>query len=98
MSGESHLESILSRLAASKECELGLLAQLDSLLGSAALPPHVARVVTQGREVLDEDAVRWLATPHWSLDHQMPLQVAQSAEGAARVEDLLTRIAAGMPV
>ena len=98
MSGESHLESILSRLAASKECELGLLAQLDSLLGSAALPAHVARVVTRAREVFADDAVHWLAAPHWSLAHQMPLRIAQDPEGAARVEDLLVRIGTGMPV
>ena len=95
----ARINALLSTLAASRERETGFLAQLDALLKQPAdLPAHVARVVTQAREVLDEDAATWLATPHWSLGNQMPLEAAQSAAGAQRVEDLLTRIAAGLPV
>ena len=98
MSSASHLDSILSQLAASKECEQGLLKELDVLLQTANLPAHMARVVAHAREVLDEGAALWLSTPHRSLHNQMPLRSAQTIEGARRVDDLLTRIATGMPI
>lgn len=98
MSSGSHLDSILSKLAASKECEQALLKELDVLLQPADLPGHVAREVAQAREVLDEGAAHWLSTPHRSLHNRMPLRSAQTIEGARRVEDLLTRIATGMPI
>lgn len=98
MSCVDDVDSAISRLVAAKEQEQELLTELDTLLQTVDLPEHVRRVVTHAREVLDEDAISWLATPHWSLDHRRPLQVAQSAEGSQRVEDLLIRIAIGLPV
>lgn len=98
MTDAARIDALLSTRAASRERETELLAQLDALLRSADLPAHVARVVGQAREVLEQDAAHWLATPHWSLGHQIPLRCAQTVEGALRVEDLLTRIAVGMPV
>jgi uncharacterized protein (DUF2384 family) len=98
MTDTARIDAVLSTLAASKEHEHALLEELDALLQTSDLPVQVVRVVAQAREVLDEDAVRWLATPHWSLDRQMPLRIAQDLRDAARVEDLLTRIASGLPV
>lgn len=99
MNDTARINALLSTLATSRERETELLAQLDALLKQPAdLPAHVTRVVAQAREVLDEDAVRWLSRAHYSLGHQTPLECAQTAEGAQRVEDLLTRIAVGLPV
>lgn len=94
----ARIDAVLSMLVTSSEHETELLASLVALLSAADLPAHIARVVAQAREVLDGDAIYWLAKPHWSLDHQMPLRAALTVEGAQRVEDLLVRIACGMPV
>ena len=98
MSCAEDVDSTLSRLVAAKEHEHELLAQLDALLQTVDLPEYVASVVNHAREAFGTDAVRWLSTPHYNLSQQMPLRCAQSAEGAQRVEDLITRIVAGMPV
>ncbi len=98
MTDTARIAALLSTLTASREHEQELLAQLDALLQTVDLPAHIARVVAQAHEVLNEDAVRWLARPHWSLGEVMPLWCAQTVEGAMRVEDLLTRIACGVPV
>ena len=98
MTDTASIDALLSTLATSKGHEQALLEELDALLQTSDLPAHVARVVAQAREVLEADAVHWLARAHWSLGGQTPLQCATTKEGAQRVEDLLVRIACGVPV
>jgi putative toxin-antitoxin system antitoxin component (TIGR02293 family) len=94
------LNPILSALALVQEMDKDVLRQLEGLLTKPPpdIPAHVGHIFAQAREVFGEDAARWLATPHFALGHKIPLQVAQDAAGAQRVEDLLTRIVVGMPV
>lgn len=93
------LDTILSALTAGQHVEEDLLERLDALLTKPPpdIPEHVVQIFAHARELFGEDTARWLSKPHWNLAHQMPLQAAQSLEGAQRVEDLLTRIAVGMP-
>jgi putative toxin-antitoxin system antitoxin component (TIGR02293 family) len=60
-----------------------------------ALPPSVMAhaLDTFGEE---KKAKSWLTTPNPVLDNQEPLQLARTADGARRVEEVLTRIDYGM--
>lgn len=60
---------------------------------------RMARLYERAEDVLRERerALRWLKAPHRALDGQSPLQYAGTELGAREVEDLLGRIAYGMP-
>lgn len=60
---------------------------------------RMARLYEQAEDVLRERerALLWLKTPHRALDGRSPLQYAATELGAREVEDLLGRIAHGVP-
>ena len=93
------LAAILSELAAARERDNELLSRLTTLLNAPApdMPAHLAKVCAQALELFADDAARFLTTPHWELHREWPIRVAQTAEGAGRVEDLLGRITYGIP-
>ncbi|MDO9506372.1 MbcA/ParS/Xre antitoxin family protein [Hydrogenophaga sp.] len=43
----------------------------------------------------EQDAAEWLSRPHPMLDHETPLQTAQTEAGAHRVKALLVAIKYG---
>ena len=93
------LAGILSELAAVRDRENELLSRLTKLLNTPSpdMPAHLAKVCAQAVELFAEDAARFLTTPHWELHGQRPILVAQTPDGAGRVEDLLGRITYGIP-
>lgn len=93
------LAAILSELAAVRDRENELLSRLTKLLNTPSpdMPAHLAKVCAQAIELFAEDAARFLTTPHWELQGQRPILVAQTPDGAGRVEDLLARITYGIP-
>jgi putative toxin-antitoxin system antitoxin component (TIGR02293 family) len=93
------LAAILSDLAVGREHESELLSRLTTLLNtpSSDMPAHLAKVCAQAIELFGEDAARFLTTPHWELRGERPILVAQTPDGAGRVEDLLGRITYGIP-
>jgi putative toxin-antitoxin system antitoxin component (TIGR02293 family) len=44
----------------------------------------------------EQKAKSWLTTPNPVLNNQEPVQLARTADGARRVEEVLTRIDYGM--
>ncbi|MGH7719496.1 MAG: antitoxin Xre/MbcA/ParS toxin-binding domain-containing protein [Gemmatimonadaceae bacterium] len=71
------------------------------------LKPHeserterLARVIALARDAWgdDEEARRFLRTPHALLGDERPLDVAQTELGARQVEELLTELRYGLPV
>lgn len=59
-----------------------------------------ARVIAAAEHVFgnQDDARRFLVTPHALLDDQTPLEAAMTEIGAVRVEELLMRAVYGIPV
>ena len=94
------LNAILSELKAEEGLKEDLLERLDAVLTRPPpdTPEYLLQVFTQAREVFEDEAARWISQPHWSLGNQIPLEAAQTAEGAQCVKDLITRIANGLPV
>jgi hypothetical protein len=95
----NRLAAILSELAAVRQRENELLTCVTSLLVSPPpdMPAHLAKVCAQALELFEEDAARFLTTPHRELHGERPIAVAQTPDGADRVEDLLGRITYGIP-
>ena len=93
------LAAILAELTVARERDGELLTRLTRLLNapSSDLPPHLAKVCAQAIELFAEAAARFLTTPHWELQGERPILVAQTPDGAERVEDLLGRITYGIP-
>ena len=91
--------AILSELAVARERDNELLSRLTRLLNAPSpdMPPHLAKVCAQAIELFAEDAARFLTTPHWELQGEMPILVAHTPDGAGRVEGLLGRITYGIP-
>ena len=61
------------------------------------MPAHLARICAQALELFEEDAARFLTTAHRELYGEKPIVLAQTPEGADRVEDFLGRITYGIP-
>jgi putative toxin-antitoxin system antitoxin component (TIGR02293 family) len=61
---------------------------------------RLARVTATAEQLLraHDEARDFLATPHPLLGGQRPLDVAQSEIGAQQVEEILWRMAYGIPV
>jgi putative toxin-antitoxin system antitoxin component (TIGR02293 family) len=61
---------------------------------------RLARVAATAEQLLGDaaEARDFLATPHLLLGDQRPLDIAQSELGARQVEDVLWRMAYGIPV
>lgn len=95
----NRLAAILMELTAVRERENELLSRLTALLATPPpdMPAHLAKVCAQALELFEEDAARFLTTPHRELHGERPIVVAQTPEGADRVEDLLGRIIYGIP-
>ena len=93
------LAAILAELTAMRERENELLTCMTTLLAtpSPEMPVHLAKVCAQALELFEEDAARFLTTLHWELHGERPIVVAQTSDGASRVEDLLARITYGIP-
>jgi hypothetical protein len=94
-----NLDSILSELAATRAREQDLLSRMAVLLEApaSAVPDHVEKVFAQAKELSGGEGARFLTTPHWELDHEIPMVLAQDIKGARRVEELLARITYGVP-
>ncbi|MDP3348235.1 MAG: MbcA/ParS/Xre antitoxin family protein [Hydrogenophaga sp.] len=56
--------------------------------------PDVEQMATDTFET-EQDAAEWLSRPHPMLDHETPLQTAQTEAGAHRVKALLVAIKYG---
>ena len=99
MESSNRLAAILSELAAVRQRENELLTCLTSLLASPPpdMPAHFAKICAQALELFEEDAARFLTTAHRELYGEKPIVLAQTPEGADRVEDLLARITYGIP-
>lgn len=93
------LAAILSQLAAVRDRETELLARLTTLLATPPpeMPVHLAEICAQALELFEEDTARFLTTAHRELHGEKPIVLAQTPEGAVRVEDLLARITYGVP-
>lgn len=63
------------------------------------LNEHQTNIQTLARRVWDsdEDAQKFLTTPHPLLDGLAPIEVARSKDGAAQVEAVLNKILWGLP-
>jgi putative toxin-antitoxin system antitoxin component (TIGR02293 family) len=61
---------------------------------------RLARVLAMAEYVWDDrgKAREWMSKPHRELNHETPLEVAQTELGARRVEDLLDKLYFGLPV
>lgn len=61
---------------------------------------HLARILNLVRSVWqsDEDAARFLNTPHPELGDVKPIERATSAAGARAVEEIIERAKNGFPV
>jgi len=96
MSNQQHgLSEILDNLKLLRHRENELISALSLLIdspGATAVPEHVRRVFELAKDAFNGDATRFLINPHWSLNYEAPLVVAQSAHGAHEVEVLLARI------
>lgn len=90
---------ILVDLESLRERKAELLSQMSAVLDSNSLdlPAHTWAVIALAKEVFAEDMVEFLVTPHRELEGETPIQVAQDAEGAKCVEELLQRILYGIP-
>ena len=66
----------------------------------SARTERVARVIATAEYVWDEpaEARRFLTTPHPELNGQVPLELALSELGARQVEEVLWKLAYGLPV
>ena len=99
MKSYNSLAAIFAELAAMRERENELLTCMTTLLATPSpdMPAHLAKVCAQAVELFEEDAARFLTSPHRELHNERPIVVAQTPEGADRVEDLLGRIIYGIP-
>ena len=99
MQSSNRLAAILSELAAVRQRENELLTCLTTLLATPPpdMPAHLARICAQALELFEEDAARFLTTAHRELHGKTPIVVAQTPDGADRVEGLLGRITYGIP-
>ncbi len=92
------LEGILGDLELLRSHEEELAASLTALLDAPDLPEHIRRVFKLAREAFKDGASRFLMHPHWKLNYEAPIVVAQTVEGAHEVEMLLGRIIHGICV
>jgi len=100
-SDPSILEEILGDLSLLRDHESELIAALTALIDSPdrpAVPSHIRGVFKLAKAAFDDSAARFLIQPHWKFNNQAPIVVAQTAEGAQEVEDLLGHIIHGICV
>ena len=94
--GQYTLEEILGDLALLRDHEREVLAHLTALIESKNAPERMARVFKLAREAFGADAARFLIDPHLMLNHEPPIVVARTPDGAQQVELLLGRIIHGI--
>lgn len=73
-------------------------AQLDIELTEAKPPFRLISISARAGEVFanQEKALHWLQSPNPSLEGLTPLEAAMNDDGYQDVEDILTRIEAGV--
>lgn len=99
MSDERYsFEEILFDLELLRDHERELIENLTALIESGSAPDRIAGVLKLARDAFGADAARFLIDPHWKLNHEPPILVARTLEGAQEVELLLGRIIHGICV
>jgi hypothetical protein len=75
-----------------------MISAPNSALNVFPGPEPIMDVTARAMEVFGsrEKALRWLRTPLGSLDDQTPLSLLSSAEGLARVQDMLGQVEHGV--
>ena len=99
MNDEKHtFQQVIQELKAHQLRERDILNHLTQLLEDPDLPDHIKRVFKLAREAFHEDAARFLIHPHWKLNSEAPIIIAQNVGGAREVEALLGNIIHGVSV
>ena len=95
------LSEILGDLKLLRDHENELIRALSVLVDSPevpGVPEHIRLVFKLAKEAFNDSAAQFLIHPHWKLNYEAPLVVAQSADGAHEVGLLLGRIIHGICV
>ena len=94
------LKSLLSELAAARADEEAVLTRISEL-GDTVRPgisERVVAIVTEAREIFGSSTARFLTSPHPELGGDSPIEAAQTADGALRVEQVLGHMRHGICV
>lgn len=94
------LQSLLSELAAARAHEEAVITRILELGGIVrpGVSERAVAIVTEARQIFGSSTARFLTTPHPELGGDSPIQAAQTADGASRVEQVLGHIRHGICV
>lgn len=94
------LQALLSELAAVRAHEEAVITRISEL-GDTVRPgisERVVAIVSEARKIFGSSTARFLTSSHPELGSDSPIEAAQTADGASRVEQVLGHMRHGICV